>query len=82
MFYEAIYQPKDIKNIDKNAKKFIGKKIAIQDGGQREISPGKTQVVYIALPNLGVIPNSDLSKITSIPLNKWNELSEVNGKKL
>jgi len=78
MFYEAIYQPKNEDALTDKAKKFIGRLIAVQDGGQEETSPGKTQVVYIASPNIGLIPNTDLDNITSIPHKKWVGLSELN----
>lgn len=78
MFYEAVYQPKDTKNLSDKAKLFIGKRIAVQDGGQEETVPGKTQVVYIAVPSFGLIPNSDLQNITSIAYSKWTALSAAN----
>jgi len=78
MFYKALYQPKDTEKISEKAKKFIGKTIAVQDGGQEETRPGVSQVVYIAMPNFGLIPNQDLQNTTSIPYSKWAELSEIN----
>ncbi len=82
MFYEAVYQPEDTENLSDKAKLFVGKRIAIQDGGQNEVSPGKIKVVYIAVPSFGLIPNTDLQNITSIPYSKWTELSELNRKEL
>ena len=78
MYYEAIYTPKETKGLNEKALKFVGKLIAIQDGGQEELIPGKSTVVYIASPNIGLIPNHDLKSITSIPLSKWTKLSEQN----
>ncbi|SMC44333.1 hypothetical protein SAMN02746065_102127 [Desulfocicer vacuolatum DSM 3385] len=78
MFYEAIYQPRNEDKLSDKAKKFIGRLIAIQDGGQEETAPGKSQVVYIASPNIGIIPNTDLENITSIPNTKWTALSKLN----
>ncbi|ACN15588.1 hypothetical protein HRM2_24940 [Desulforapulum autotrophicum HRM2] len=78
MYYEAVYTPKETKGLGDKALKFVGKRIALQDGGQEELTPGKSTVVYIASPNFGLIPNHDLTKITSIPLNKWNMLAEQN----
>ncbi|MFO7883716.1 MAG: hypothetical protein R6U68_02750 [Desulfobacteraceae bacterium] len=78
MFYKALYQPVDTENISEKAKKFIGKTIAVQDGGQEEIKPGVYQVVYIAVPNFGLIPNRDLQNTTSIPYREWTKLSEDN----
>ena len=78
MFYEAIYQPKNEDALSDKAKEFIGRLIAVQDGGQKKTSPGKSQVVYIASPNIGIIPNTDLENITSIPNTKWTTLSKIN----
>lgn len=78
MFYEAEYQPRQPEKISEKAKKFIGTIIAVQDGGQEEIAPGKNQVVYIASPSFGLIPNTDLKDIQSIPYSRWVNLSETN----
>jgi hypothetical protein len=78
MYYEAFYTPKETKGLGDKALAFVGKLIALQDGGQEELTPGKSTVVYIASPSIGLIPNHDLKKITSIPLTKWNKLAEQN----
>lgn len=78
MFYEAQYQPQETKKLSDKAKLFVGKKIAVQDGGQEELTPGKKTVVYIASPSFGLIPNYDLNNITSIPYGKWINLCETN----
>ncbi|MDY0220992.1 MAG: hypothetical protein RBR67_07630 [Desulfobacterium sp.] len=78
MYYQAFYTPKETKGLGDKALAFVGKSIALQDGGQEELTPGKSTVVYIASPNIGLIPNHDLKEITSIPLNKWNALAEKN----
>lgn len=78
MYYEAFYTPKETKGLGDNALAFVGKLIALQDGGQEEFTPGKSTVVYIASPSIGIIPNYDLKQITSVPLNKWNVLAEQN----
>lgn len=78
MFYEAIYQPENEDSVSEKARQFIGKLVAIQDGGQEEVAPGKNKVVYIASPNIGLIPNTDLQNITSVPYSRWTTLSEAN----
>lgn len=78
MFYEATYQPQEPDSLSEKAKLFIGKRIAIQDGGKEEVTPGEVKVVYIASPNFGLIPNSDLVSTKSIPYSRWTELSEAN----
>ncbi|MDY0376115.1 MAG: hypothetical protein RBQ72_10355 [Desulfobacterium sp.] len=78
MYYEAFYTPKETKGLNDKALAFVGKLIALQDGGQEELTPGKSTVVYIASPNIGLIPNHHLKRITSIPLSKWNALAEQN----
>ncbi len=82
MFYEAVYKPENTNGLSDKAKMFVGQKIAVQDGGQKQSSSGKLQVVYISTPHIGIIPNSDLENITSIPYAKWIALSEENCKKL
>lgn len=82
MFYEAIYAPQETAKLSDKALKFVGKQVAIQDGGQEELTPGHATVVYIASPSFGLIPNHDLKSITSIPLSRWTELSERNKKNL
>jgi len=78
MYYEALYQPQDSETISDKAKLFVGKTVAVQDGGHKELKPGKKTVVYIASPNFGLIPNSDLVNITSVPYKKWVSISESN----
>ena len=78
MYYEARYEPQNSKNLSDKAKVFVDKIIAVQDGGHEELTSGKKTVVYIASPNFGLIPNSDLKKISSIPFSKWTELSQMN----
>jgi hypothetical protein len=82
MFYEAIYAPQETKKLNDKALKFVGKQVAIQDGGQEELTPGHSTVVYIASPSFGLIPNHDLKSITSIPLSRWTELADRNKQKL
>lgn len=78
MYYEARYEPQNSEDLSEKARLFVGRMIAVQDGGREELTPGKKTVVYIASPNLGLIPNSDLKKINSIPFSKWTELSQSN----
>ena len=78
MYYEAFYTPKETKGLGDKALAFVGKLIALQDGGQEELTPGKSTVVYIASPNIGLVPNYDLKKITSVPLSSWNALAAQN----
>ena len=82
MYYEARYEPQNSENLSDKANVFVGKMIAVQDGGHEELTSGKKTVVYIASPNFGLIPNSDLKNITSIPFSKWTTLSESNNQLL
>lgn len=73
MFYEAIYLPKDKKNLSEEARKCIGSLIGIQEGGRILKGPHKGDPSYIPASNFAVIPNVDLKEIKSIPYGKWKE---------
>ncbi|MCP3925489.1 MAG: hypothetical protein GY714_23195 [Desulfobacterales bacterium] len=76
MYYEALYQPKSEEKISPKAKHFIGQRIALQEGFQKDTKAKKKQVYYIATPNFGLIPNFDLQNIKSISFNIWKELRD------
>jgi len=78
MYYSALYQPRNKKKISAKAKHYIGKIIALQDAGQKEVAPGKNQVFYIASPNIGLVPNYDLNNLQSIPFIKWDSIQKAN----
>ncbi len=67
MFYEAIFEPSQIKGYNKEAKKLSGKRIAVQVGWIIEEGPHKGQQCYY-IPNstVGTIPDSDLKEIKPI----------------
>ena len=75
MYYEAIYRPRDGKKVSSEALVFVGRRIAIQELGQREVGKNKKQVFYTAVPYFGMIPNYDLTNIKSIPYWQWLELT-------
>ncbi len=77
MYYEAIYQPRDEDNIKEQAKRYIGKKIALQEGFQKDTTAKKKNVCYIAVPSFGMIPNYDLKDIKSIPFNDWKIIRKI-----
>jgi hypothetical protein len=76
MYYEALYQPKSEEKISEKAKIFIGHRIALQEGFQKDTKAKKKQVYYIATPNFGLIPNFDLQNIQSISFIRWKELRD------
>lgn len=76
MYYEALYQPKSEEKISEKAKIFIGHRIALQEGFQKDTKAKKKQVYYIATPNFGLIPNFDLQNIKSISFNTWKDLRD------
>jgi hypothetical protein len=77
MHFEAIFNPKNVNAYSQLAGQFIGKKIAVQNGWQIEEGPHKGQFgYYVPSSHLGVIPQSDLSDIKSIPYVQWRELHD------
>ena len=77
MHFEAIFKPKDSNGYSSQVDRFIGKKIAVQHGWQIEDGPYKGQYsYYVPNSNLGMIPQSDLAEIKSIPYVKWRALHE------
>ena len=79
MHFEAIFKPKDSSEYNKLADRLIGKKIAVQNGWQIEDGPHKGQYsYYIPNSNLGMIPQSDLAEIKSVPYVKWRTLHDLN----
>lgn len=77
MHFEAIFKPKDSTEYTPLADQLIGKKIAILNGWQIEDGPHKGQYSYY-MPNstLGMIPQSDLSEIKSVPYVQWRILHD------
>jgi len=75
MYFEAIFNPSKTTDYKSDAKSFIGKKIAVQDGWIIENGPHKGQHCYY-LPNstVGSIPASDLKDLRNIPYVRWKEL--------
>lgn len=75
MHFEAIFKPQDSTEYSQQADQFIGKKIAVQNGWHIEEGPHKGQYsYYVPNSNLGMIPQSDLSEIKSIPYVQWRAL--------
>lgn len=78
MHFEAIFKPKNSTAYNKLAEHLIGKKIAVQNGWQIEEGPHKGQYsYYIPNSNLGMIPQSDLAEIKSVPYVKWRILHDL-----
>ena len=75
MYFEAIFNPSKTTDYNPDAKSFIGKKIAVQDGWIIENGPHKGQHCFY-LPNstVGSIPASDLKDLRNIPYVRWKEL--------
>ena len=75
MHFEAIFKPKDSSTYNQVADQLIGKKIAILTGWQIEDGPHKGQFsYYVPSSNLGMIPQSDLAEIKSLPYVQWRTL--------
>ena len=77
MHFEAIFKPKDSSEYNQLADQLIGKKIAILNGWQIEEGPHKGQYsYYVPSSNLGMIPQSDLAEIKSVPYVQWRSLHD------
>jgi len=76
MLFEAVYQPTDIKNLNPEAKKHIGKIIALQDGWRLEKGPYKGQICFLPSRNFGVIAGCDLKHIRNISNSRWKEIHD------
>ena len=75
MYFEAVFNPENQTEYKPEAKKFVGKKLPIQEGWIIEDGPHKGQQCFYA-PNttIGKIPISDLKFLKSIPFFQWNQL--------
>ena len=75
MYFEAIFSPADQKEYKSEARSFVGKKLAVNQGWIIEDGPYKGQQCYYA-PNttIGRIPQSDLKDLKSVPYARWNQL--------
>jgi hypothetical protein len=77
VFYEATYQPSKPEDFNADTKKFIGRRIALQDGWKLEDGPNKGEYCY--LPSHGFfvafIPASELKDIQNISYGRWKELN-------
>lgn len=63
MFFEAIYRPDEMNRLNSEAKKFVGKTIALQYGGRIPGCPRKGRYCYIPYPRfLAWVAESDLKK--------------------
>ena len=76
MLYEAIYQPLDADTQNSEARKFMGKKIALQEGWRIEKGFYKGQHCYIPSANFGWIPQGDLKNLKNISYARWKELHD------
>ena len=75
MFFEAIFQPLKKTRYNADAKKLIGKKIALQDGWMVEDGPYKGQQCFcVPGTHMGWIPACDLKEIEHISYVYWKEL--------
>ena len=76
MFYEAIYEPSKTEHLNGKAKKYIGKRLALQDGWRLTDGPNKGQYCYIPSLNFGWIPSYDLKGLKNISYSRWKEIHD------
>ncbi len=76
MFYEAFYHPSETRHLKTDAKKWIGKRLALQEGWRLTDGPHKGQYCYIPSQHFGCIPACDLKSIKNISYVRWREIHE------
>ena len=75
MFYQAIFKPAKQAPYNSEAKKLVGKKIAVQEGWIIEEGPFTGQHgFYIPNSTIGLIPMSDLRELKPISLAQWKSI--------
>jgi hypothetical protein len=75
MFYEAIYQPVEMKKLNSKTQRFVGKTIALQYGGRIPVDTHKGKHCYIPYPRFSTwIAESDLKNLSNISLGRWKEV--------
>ena len=74
MFYEAIYEPSKTEHLNGEAKKFIGTRLALQDGWLLTDGPYKGQYCFIPRPYFDLIPTCDLKGVKNISYGRWKEI--------
>ena len=74
MFYEATYQPQKKTGLTAEAKKHIGKVIALQESGVMRSGPYKGQDSYIPAAKFGLVPACDLKNMKALTPVKWKDI--------
>ena len=74
MFYEAIYEPSETERLNGEADKFIGRRLALQEGWRLMDGTYKGQYCFIPRPNFGLIPACHLKDIKNISYGRWKEI--------
>jgi len=75
MFYEAIFEPSKEFDYNTEAKKLVGKKVAVCDGGILNEGPLKgMNCFYVPSSTVGFIPIGDLKELKPISQARWHEI--------
>ena len=83
MFYEAIYRPSEKKGLSSDAKKFIGKRIALQYGWRAAEGRNKGTHYYIPSPGFsGCVAESELKDLKNISRVRWTAIRDHSRQKL
>ena len=77
MYYEATFQPNDVKILDLEIEKFIGKKIFLFKGWRAAEGPYSGQQCYITSPYIGWISEFDLKGMKQISYSEWQRGIDV-----
>ena len=80
MYFEAIFQPSDKRRYNTEAKKLIGKRIAVQDGWTVQDGPYQgQQCFYVPKSDFGWIPKCDLQELKPVSFTRMKEFLAVMG---
>ena len=71
MYYEATFQPKNVKLSNLEVEKFMGKKIFLFKGWRAAEGPYSGQQCYITSPYIGWISECDLKDMKQISYSEW-----------
>jgi len=75
LHFQGVFKPVNQTEYSPEAKKYVGKRLPVQEGWIIDDGPHKGQQCYYA-PNtrIGKIPQSDLKDLKPIPFVRWEQL--------
>lgn len=80
MYYEAIFQPLQVKKDNHDVNRLKGRKVALLGGLIHEAGPYEGQrCFYIPKATVGWIPEGDLLNLRPVSYSRWMETHESLG---